>query len=201
MSDAPILIPRSPGPLESVTLALRERLVLAFPEKQFDHQFVPPRVSKKQWDALLRRPPFVGIGWMDLEPKRKAGARIFTADAVFNITLVTVNQGGVKPGLLGDTLAPGIMRMVGAALGVLHGYTFPDIGTATVTRISAATSDDWENDNLFAASLDLSMDMSMPMNAVFEEIPADALTTTSIQWAFSGDATATLTDIVTTGGS
>jgi hypothetical protein len=199
MSDDPILVPRSPGPLESITLALRERLILAFPTTKFDHQFVPPRVSKKQWDTLLRRPPFVGIGWMDLDPKRKAGARTFTADAMFNITLVTVNQGGVKPGLLGDTLAPGIMRMVGAAIGVLHGYSFPDIGTATVTHVSAATSDDWENENLFAASLDLSIDLSMPLNAVFEEIPADALITTSIQWAFSGGAGATLTDFVTTG--
>jgi hypothetical protein len=197
MADDPILVPRNPGPLETIALALRDRLIVAFPENKFDHQFVPPRVSKKQWDVLLRRPPFIGIGWMELDPKRMAGARSFNAEVQFNVTLVTVNQSGVKAGLLGDTLAPGIMRMVGAAIGILHGYTFPDIGSVSVMRAVAATSDEWENDNLFAASLDLSIGLSMPLSSVFEAIPADALSTTSIQWAFTGGAA--LTDTISTG--
>ena len=199
MSDDPILVPLNPGPLETVAMALRDRLILAFPENKFDHQFVPPRVSKKQWDTLLRRPPFVGIGWMELDPKRMAGARTFNAEVQFTVSLVTVNQSGVKAGLLGDTLAPGIMRMVGAAIGILHGTTFPGIGTASVMRAVAATSEDWENDNLFAASLDVSIGLSMPLSAVFEAIAADTLSTTSLQWAFTGSATPALTDIVTTG--
>ena len=199
MSDDPILVPLNPGPLETVALALRDRLILAFPETKFDHQFVPPRVSKQQWVTLLRRPPFVGIGWMELDPKRMAGSRTFNAEVQFTVSLVTVNQSGVKAGLLGDTLAPGIMRMVGAAIGILHGTTFPGIGTASVMRAVAATSEDWENDNLFAASLDVSIGLSMPLSAVFEAIAADTLSTTSLQWAFTGSATPALTDIVTTG--
>ena len=197
MADNPILVPLSPGPLETIVLALRERLVLAFPKGRFDHQFVPPRISKAQWSKLLRKPPFVGIGWVMMAPKRMTGARTFSAGVQFNICLVTNNPSGVEPGLLGDKLAPGIMRMVGAAIGVLHGYSFEDIGTATVTGVAAATSDDWEDDNLFSAILEVSIDASMPLASVFEAIDTDTIATMSTKWAFSGTDAVQIDDVTT----
>lgn len=184
--DDPRPVPIRPGPLERLALALRERLILAFPEKQFDHQWMPARPSKSQWVTLLRRPPFVGISWTAMAPQSQAGARSFAADVAFTVVLVTANESGAGPRLFGDRLAPGLMTMVQVAAVFLHGHTFPDLGSAKVNQADHATAEEWDNENLAMAAIDVTIKLGLGMNEVAGNIDVDALSTLAIEWAFNG---------------
>ena len=152
--------PILPGPLTTIHRAILARLQLGFPLTRFQYAFMPPRLSQKGWNELLRRPPFIGIGWNSLEGGKDS--RIFEGRSRWSIFLATKNQNSIDGRYIGDSFGPGLFTMVQAAVGLLHGYVIKGIGNVEVTAVSNAYAENWDDDAAIAI-VDLSIGTTMAL--------------------------------------
>jgi hypothetical protein len=182
------------GPLPGIARALTRRLQLVFPPERFAHATMPARLTPKDWTALTRRTPFVGLGWVAVEGDRDNG-RLFRGEVSWSVYLVTKNAGGIAPRYHGDALAPGLFQMVQAAVGILHGAGLTDAdsdlvwGTAMVRRAGNLFAENWEDDAAIAG-IDVDVQIALPVAESVDLATADILATLGIDWQFAdgGDA-------------
>ncbi|MDA8049966.1 MAG: hypothetical protein M0002_08170 [Rhodospirillales bacterium] len=139
-----------PGPLSRIGRAVQARLQLVFPLAKFEQQFMPAKLGPAEWKSLMRRTPFVGLGWADVEANRDAG-RLFAGESRWSVFLATRNTGSVGARYFGDAQGPGLFPMVQAAVALLHGWTIPAIGTAMVSRAANVYAEGWEDEAAMAA--------------------------------------------------
>ena len=176
-----------PTPLERIGEAIADRLKIVFPEAKFQHAWLPAKLTPKSWNALLRRTPFVGIGWGTLDPKRDAAFRDFSGHSTWSVFLVVRNEAGVRQRYYGDMQGPGLLPMVAAAVAILHGHTIRDVGSMQVERAGNAYADGWDADDTALAAIDVSVGTSLPLHRTIEGVEVDALAQLGITWQFGAD--------------
>ena len=173
----------SPGPLQATGIALQERLRLVFPARRFVHEWMPPRVGRGDWARLLRRMPFVGLGWADADPIKQSGGQ-FIGRSNWTVFLVTRNNAGPRALYMGDAQGAGLFDMVHAGIGVLHGYTIPGIGTVQVVKTGNAFAENWDGDDTAMAAIDLSVGLNLDLADAVSGVPETVLATLGISWTF-----------------
>lgn len=130
------------GPLHRQYAQLRARLELVFPPDRFAHEMVPARLSPSIWTTLVRRKPFVGLGFTGVRAGDQSG-RALQSDAIWDLFLVASN---VRPAarLLGDAQGPGGFGMLTVAILALQGLTIagadPAEASGTVGITGASNS-------------------------------------------------------------
>lgn len=193
----------SPGPIIQIGEAIAERLRLAFPPERFSHEFMPAKLDAGQWVKLLRRTPFVGLGFSDIEPKQESSSQ-FDGPVTWAVFLATRNESGPRARFYGDKFAPGVLQMMQVAVGMLQGHTLKcgatKLGTVRAVRAANAYAEDWKDDQVAMVQLSLQVPLTFGLNEVVggELTEAGAFGAT-LQWSFDGGASVALTD-TTTGG-
>jgi len=194
---------RSPGPIAAIGDALAERLKVIFPAEKFEHNFVPARADAAVWNKLLRRTPFVGIGFAMVEGNKGGSSSQFVGTTVWPIFLATRNEAGPRQRFFGDKLAPGSLQMTQAAIGVLHGRVLSaggvKLGTVSIQSAANSFAEDWKDDTVALITLEATVPVTLPVTAVLggeDTIPAD-IDGAKITWSFDGGATTPLTDQTT----
>ena len=189
MSGAP-----PPTVLVATLAALQAQLALVFPTNMFAQVILPPKITAASWRELTRRTPMIGIGWDSIEPL-KPPSRILSGNSRWSVFLVVRNAGGPGPRFLGDALGPGLFDMVSGAAAVLHGRTFPGIGTGFVTGVHNTIGMDWDMEDLVLAHLTVEVGATLPSAAdLVADTTAGILQSLNITWDFADDPAASLTD-------
>jgi hypothetical protein len=135
------------GPLHRQQQVLRARLELVFPPARFAHEMVPAKLSPSIWATLVRRKPFVGLGFTGFTPRQESG-RVLDGEAIWDLFMVVSN---LRPAerMLGDAQGPGGFGMAGVAVLALHGMTIggeePAAAGGTV-RVTGITNGFFEGD-------------------------------------------------------
>ncbi len=196
---------RSPGPVIQIGEAISARLKRVFPETKFEHAFVPAKLDAAQWIKLLRRTPFVGLGFADIVPKPESGQQ-FIGHVTWAVFLATRNESGPRQRFYGDAVAPGVLQMMQAAVGMLQGHTLRDgdtkLGSVFVAHAANAYAEDWKDDTLAMVQLGLSVAITFGLVDVIdgEDTWAATLESTQVKWSFDGGASTALVEN-TTGGA
>ena len=157
------------GPLFDCRAALKTRLELAFPPRQFNHQAVPAKPSKQTWDRLLLKTPFVGLCWLGLTPSSQTG-RIFHCEAGWLIYLGCKNQ---KPQNLldGDDYGVGQLGLAGLAVALLHGWSEQNLGSFTVRSVDNAALQEFINEEIGVVALQVDCSLSVVDPDAAEALP------------------------------
>lgn len=170
MSDDPTLTLSRQGPQFETFHALDARLRLAFPPAQFHHEVVPARLSKPVFETLIRRTPFVGVGFQGMAPSSPNGSRIWRG--AVNWTVFLAIQNSKKPGLLlGDAMGVGQLGVLGVALALLHGWTVRGLGTWAVGAASNMYAEDFIHDDIGLIALEASIHVEMTDEAAAAALP------------------------------
>ena len=151
MSDAqPILATTlTPGPLNAIGRAIEARLATVFPATRFHYDVMPPRITQAAWKTLVRRTPFVSLGWRGVQAAPEA-ARLFKGVSQWSVFLVARNQGSISGRYFGDAQGYGLLTMAQVAIAALHGWTLPGFGSCLVTDVSNAAVEGWEDEAALA---------------------------------------------------
>jgi hypothetical protein len=177
----------SPDLLSQVARALTARLKSAFPTTRFQHDFMPPKPSQKEWGKLMSRTPFVGLGWNNVK-QNAPDSRLFDGVGAWSVFLVAKN---LTPGsrYYGDAQGPGLFQMVTAAIALLNGFVIPDIGACLVINASNAFAEGWEDDSAIAI-IDLAVGTTISVSDALTA-PADLgdFEQLAITWDWDGSLT------------
>ena len=184
----------SPGPVADIGAALIARLTLAFPPEKFTHEFIPAKLDGSMWTRLLRRTPFVGLGFAGLA-EGHGGADLFNGTSEWVVFLVTKNERGPFERFFGDELAPGALQMMQTAIGALQGLTIIGHGSVGVSSAANSYAEEWKDDALAMIQLSLTVRTAFSLRDVVKDIPAAGFASTSITWSFNGGQTIALTEI------
>jgi hypothetical protein len=146
----------TPGPLEMAAMGLAARVQTVFTSKRFNFEYVPARMTIKQWDRLGGLAPFVGLGWKGI-PVRSEFESTFHAAAQFTVYLIAKNAGpgGDQARYLGDALGMGQLRMVQSAISILNGYSVPNVGPCFVSSAGNLWVDGWQAEGCALAGVDV----------------------------------------------
>ena len=159
---------------------------------------MPARVTPDVWKQLIRRPPFIGVGWPGFHTGNGSMSEL-NGNSTWNVHLVTVNQRGPAARYFGDDAAPGLFDLVCAGTAILHGYTIPGGGTIQVAQADCTYVEGYNDPNLAMATIELMVRTSIPLSSAIGDVTVQALTATTVAWSFNGGAGTALTE-QTTGG-
>ncbi len=184
------------GPLCSMLAGLQARLQIAFPPSVFTFDVMPTRITQASWAQVVRRTPFVGLGWNSAENK---GGSTFAGAAHFSVFLVVKNEAGERGRLMGDSQGSGLFQVVQAAILVLNGFKVPDladpgatVGTCLV-RLASNAGVEWAAENMAVAVIDVDvqgLDLAISRSLQGAEATPDLWNEVASGWVFpdSGDA-------------
>ena len=178
-----------PGPIAGIGLAIAERLKHAFDVKKFTHDFVPARLDDATWQKLLRRTPFIGLGFVGLKPHHSSG-RIFDGHAHWALFLVTRNEAGPQARFFGDKLAPGVLQMMQVAVAMLQGHTLRQEGEAigTIGNLEAenAFAESWKDDAAAMIALTFAVPIAFGVTEALADVDVGLLDGATVKWSFDG---------------
>jgi hypothetical protein len=187
----------NPGQLQQLGTALIAQVQIAFPPTLFQFEVMPSKLTPQAWTALVRRVPFVGLGWNGVEPAPDMG-RGFRGVSRWTLYLVTRNSAGELGRYFGDAQGPGLLQMVQAAVVLLQGADIGGVGTAAVRSVANAVAEGWEGGNAVIAAVDIDVPVDLTLRNSIDgaSVDMDALKTLAIAWDFL-PATGSLTDTIT----
>ena len=180
-----------PDVLSVIAFGLEQRLQLAFPPARFQFDYMPPRIAPTSWDQVVRRPPFIGLGWNELEG-RNTPRRIWAGTSSWTVYLIVDNIAGQKNRLMGDAQGPGLFQMVQAGVIALNGLGIVAAdgglaGTCTVTRTAQAFAEGWTKQSIAMAAIDLTVTTAIDVASDLTGVEAspDLLSEIAASWIFS----------------
>lgn len=148
------------GPLHLAEAALMARLAEAFPPAQFALGHVPARLTQQGWSRLLRRTPFIGLGWRGVTLDPQAG-RLPRGEMQWSVFLAARHEASPAARLVGSPQGPGLFGLTQVAVARLHGLVIPDVGSVSVTGIDNATIDGWDDEGVAIAALSLGIGFAL----------------------------------------
>ena len=153
--------PIGPGPLALIARALQARLQLVFPATRFQHDIVPAKITPEIWKQLLRRTPFIGLGWNAVS--NQLDGRLFEGLSSWSVFLVIKNPASVPARYFGDTQGAGLFLLTQAAIGVLNGYTIEGFGSVRVRQAGNVYAESWDDDAAAViVDLDVTTTLALP---------------------------------------
>lgn len=192
MSDTALSTPPellTGGPLIAMYEAITARLLEVFPSPRFTHGFVDARLTAAEWQDLMRRKPFIGLGWGGFEPRDGNGRRLH-ATASWTVVLATSNAAGPMQRLVGDTQGPGAFALVQIAAGALQGMVVKPprsrepVGVVAVSGASNLVIDGYNEKNSVIVAVDLRVPFTIEWVA-----EADEFLRAGAVWTFNADET------------
>lgn len=171
-------------PIRVMEPAITERLRLAFPERDFQIQRVPPVLTTDEFKRIVRLTPFIGLAWMGFRPDPDAGR---TVKAVMNwrLMLVVKASSTLETRFKGDKRDIGLDAMIDVALVLLQGAVFENIGSCSVTRAEAIFADGWADDATVLAQVDFDIRFSATP-AALQLRTVDDFSALQIEWLTGG---------------
>ncbi len=182
-----------PLALEGALAFIQSQLALVFPPTLFDFAVIPPRMTTAAWNKVFRRLSFVGIGWNGLNDKGST-MQMFSGVSEFSVVLAVKNTSSVRARYVGDERGIGIMPMVRATVGVLHGATCPGVGSFQVTSAEPGYAEELADDDVLMALVHVSNKISLPLGAQIGALPETTITQLGIDWLIDGGASIATTE-------
>ncbi len=186
----------NPGPLSLIGTALQAQLQVAFPPSYFEFSFMPPRLTAQEWERLVRRTPFIGLGWNDIDATNNGGS-LFKGESHWTVFAVVTNQASVGGRYYGDQQGVGLFQVLQAAIAVLNGFTIKNVGTCLVKKVSNAYAEGWNKENIAMAAIDVAVNLTLSPAAtlVGPEMTPGTFKQLGIDWMFSPDGAVVLADL------
>lgn len=152
MAD-PLQILLTQSPLAAIDREIEARLKGLFPEKQFDHVVLPPRLTPAVWEQLTRRTPCIARGWAGITPS-KGNARGFNGEADFAVWLVVRHDRPLDQ-LRGADAKPGLYGLTAMTVALLQGHTVPQVGSIQVTACEHTFAEGFNDERTAIVALSL----------------------------------------------
>ena len=191
-----------PGPLSLIAAALQSRLQVAFPPEFFEFELLPARLNAAEWTRLVRRTPFIGLGWGGLTAAENGGA-LFKGNSVWTVFAVVSNQSGDKGRYLGDEQGVGLFQVIQAAVVVLNGLKIPGVGTCLVRAAENAYAEGWNKEHIAMAAIavEVNLTLSVRANVSGAEATPNAMKSIASSWVFAPGTDIVISDTTPTEGS
>ena len=148
------LKPVLPDPLSKVTTALQAQIAALFPPASFELRMVPAALTVKSWSELFRRGPWVGLGWGGFTATGSLPTGGASGTARYSLFLAVKNAKGPAERYFGDAVGIGLMPMVSVAVGGLHRWKMPGVGSVLVSKVDHGALDG-ADESIAMAAIDL----------------------------------------------
>lgn len=173
-----------PGPLAQIGRGIEARLREVFPANKFTLGFVPVRLDRAVWHALIQRSPAIALGFTGFSNTQTTSD--LAVISTWQLYIATKNANGAEALLFGDTLAPGQLAVAEVAAAVLHGTTLKGLGTIQVVSANNAYLEDETDQTVSLTAIDLTVKADLNLATVLGGpvvMPA-ALRTIADSWNF-----------------
>lgn len=141
------------APIRTIEPAIEARLRLAFPTKDFQIQRVPPVLTIKEFERVVRLTPFIGLAWLGIKPDPASGRQLAAAMR-WRLIMIVKASSSLEARFKGDRRDIGIDAMIDVAAALLQGTVFDGIGVSAVTGAEAVFADGWADEATVVANLD-----------------------------------------------
>lgn len=169
------------GPLFAMQQGLQARLRAFFPASHFDFGIVPARLTPAGWVRLVRRTPWLGLGWRGIQPDPASG-RMFKGKGEWTVFAVVKNEHSPLARLVGDSRGPGQLGVVQVAMLALHGFEIRDVGHVEVQGVANLQAEAWTDEASEIAGINISV------NFALSQTPPDEFLRLGVEWAFDPPA-------------
>ncbi|NLS00183.1 hypothetical protein HGP17_25440 [Rhizobium sp. P38BS-XIX] len=144
-------------PVRMMEPAIVERLRIAFPEKIFGIERVPPTMTLREFERVIRISPFVGLAWMGMKPDPNSGRQL-KGKMLWRVYLIFKASGSLETRFKGDAHGLGLDAMIDVSAALLHGIPFDGIGLSSVTAAHAITAEGILDEGVVLAQVDFEID-------------------------------------------
>ncbi|MGO4558322.1 hypothetical protein [Mesorhizobium sp. 2RAF21] len=141
------------APIRTIEPAIVARLRLAFPSKEFQIQRIPPVLTVKEFERVVRLTPFIGLAWIGFRPDPASGRQLAAAMR-WRLVMIVKASSSLETRFKGDRMDIGMDAMIDVAAALLQGAVFDGIGASAVTGAEAVYADGWSDDATVVANLD-----------------------------------------------
>ena len=135
----------STSPIRTIEPLVTARLRLAFPEKAFSLERIPSVLTVKEFERVLRQPPFLGLAFLGITADKNSG-RIVQAAMRWRLILVVKASRDIRTRFSGDAHEIGLDAMTDVAIALLQGAVFQDVGASRVTSAESVYAEGWGDD-------------------------------------------------------
>lgn len=149
----------STAPLRTVEPLITERLRLAFPAQTFSLDRIPAVMTVKEFERVLRQPPFLGLAFLGLKTDPNSG-RSLQAAMRWRLVLVVKASRDFRTRFSGDAHEIGLDAMTDVAVVLLQGAVFDGVGDVSVTGVEAVYAEGWGDDATVVNQIDFEVAFS-----------------------------------------
>lgn len=149
----------STAPIRTVEPLITARLRLAFPEKDFSLERIPSVLTVKEFEQVLRQPPFLGLAFLGIRTDPNSGRQVQAAQR-WRLVLVVKASRGLRTRFSGDAHEIGLDAMTDVAVVLLQGAVFEGVGATRVTGVEAVYAEGWNDDATVVNQVDFEVSYS-----------------------------------------
>jgi len=153
------------APIRTVEPVLTARLRLAFPERTFSLERIPSVLTVKEFERVLRQPPFLGLAFMGIRPDPNSGREIQAAMR-WRLIIVVKASRDFRTRFSGDAHEIGLDAMTDVAVVLLQGASLEGIGATRVTSVEAVYAEGWGDDATVVNQVDFEVAYSASARAL-----------------------------------
>lgn len=173
----------SAGPLNLMADAIEARLRAFFPASHFDFGIVPARLTPQGWVRLVRRTPWLGLGWRGIAPDQASG-RLFKGKAEWTVFCVVKNEHSPRARMRGDARGPGQLGLVQLIMACLHAHELRDIGHVEVAGAANLFAEAFGDEASEISGVNITVNFSLA-----GLMPLDDFLRLAVQWEFDPSGT------------
>ena len=155
----------STAPIRTVEPLITARLRLAFPEKDFSLERIPSVLTVKEFEQVLRQPPFLGLAFLGIRTDPNSGRQVQAAQR-WRLVLVVQASRGLRSRFSGDVHEIGLDAMTDVAVVLLQGAVFDGVGATRVTGVEAVYAEGWSDDATVVNQIDFEVAYSASPRAL-----------------------------------
>lgn len=155
----------STAPIRTVEPLITARLRLAFPAKDFSLERVPAVLTVKEFERVLKRPPFLGLAFLGIRADPNSGRQIQAAQR-WRLILVVRASRDLRTRFSGDAQSIGLDAMTDVAVVLLQGAVFDGVGATRVTGVEAVYAEGWGDDATVVNQVDFEVAYSATPRAL-----------------------------------
>lgn len=174
----------STSPIRTIEPKVTERLRLAFPEETFSLERIPSVLTVKEFERVLRQPPFLGLAFMGIKPDPASGRQLQAAMR-WRLLLVVKASRDLRTRFSGDAHEIGLDAMTDVAIALVQGHVIESIGATRVTSVEAVYAEGWGDDATVVNQVDFEVAYSWSAAPLKIKTPDD-LRSLGVTWLNAG---------------
>ncbi|WP_026379365.1 hypothetical protein [Afifella pfennigii] len=174
------------SPIRTIEPLLAARLRLAFPQKDFSLERIPAVLTVKEFERVLRQPPFLGLAFLGIKPDANSGRQL-QAKMRWRLILVVKASRDLCTRFSGDAHEIGLDAMTDVAVALLQGAAIEEVGDVSVTSVEAVYAEGWGDDATVVNQVDFEVAFSSSP-AAFRLVAADDLVSIGATWLIADSA-------------